>query len=247
MAESAPTSKDSSSERKEETPKESEEEDEDYNPDAENGDDGEYDDEMVTEETQSDHQFLTSMQLKAVDQVFEALFGYSWGTTFTLPENLTPSEKLLRRMLGPSAAACVLQTKPQKGAIVHRKRQVYKHKTVLDNIQPVAKSAAEKTRVSPQQSAPAAACESTGTAPKAGGVQNLLQQLAAGNGKVSTVAKTSADWDQFKEKTGLGDKLEEQAESKQAYLKKQDFLNRVDHRKFAIEKKERDLTRMQRK
>jgi hypothetical protein len=64
--------------------------------------------------------------------------------------------------------------------------------------------------------------------------------------KTTTVAKTSADWEQFKETTGLGEKLEEQAESSTSYLKKQDFLHRVDHRKFELEKQERERERAKR-
>jgi Bucentaur or craniofacial development len=63
---------------------------------------------------------------------------------------------------------------------------------------------------------------------------------------VSTVQKTSNDWEQFKETTGLGDRLEEQAESSTAFLKRQDFLTRVDHRTFEIEKKDRDRERAKR-
>ena len=61
-----------------------------------------------------------------------------------------------------------------------------------------------------------------------------------GPNKVSTVAKTSQDWDQFKTTTGLGESLEAQAESSTAYLKRQDFLQRVDHRTFEMEKQERE-------
>jgi Bucentaur or craniofacial development len=77
------------------------------------------------------------------------------------------------------------------------------------------------------------------------GVDVLLQQLNA-TGKVSTVAKTSADWDQFKQATGLGATLEEQADSSTSYLNKQDFLSRVDHRTFDLEKRERDVQRAKR-
>ena len=75
-----------------------------------------------------------------------------------------------------------------------------------------------------------------------GGVDKLLQKLSKDN-KVSTAAKTSADWDQFKDASGLGNKIEEHAESKDAYLKRQDFLQRVDHRKFELERQGREKER----
>jgi len=55
------------------------------------------------------------------------------------------------------------------------------------------------------------------TAAPVSGVDSLLQTINAIE-KVSTIAKTSADWEQYKDKTGLGDKLEEQATGNTAYL-----------------------------
>ena len=71
------------------------------------------------------------------------------------------------------------------------------------------------------------------------GIDHMLQQIA-GPSKITTVAKTSADWDSFKTETGLEAELEAKAQGKDAYLVKQDFLTRVDNRKFEIEKNERD-------
>lgn len=74
-------------------------------------------------------------------------------------------------------------------------------------------------------------------------VDALLEQLS-GPSKLTTVAKTSMDWDHFKTTTGLGTSLEEQAESKTSYLKKQEFLQRVDHRTFDLEKVQRERNRL---
>jgi hypothetical protein len=54
---------------------------------------------------------------------------------------------------------------------------------------------------------------------------------------VSTVAKSSYDWDTFKVEEGLEDDLSVAA--KDGYLTRKDFLNRCDTRKFEIEKEER--------
>jgi hypothetical protein len=77
-------------------------------------------------------------------------------------------------------------------------------------------------------------------------LDNVLKQIA-GKKQMNTVEKTSNDWEGFKEtdKT-LQDDLERTAQSKNAYLVKQDFLNRVDQRKFELEKVERDRERSRR-
>ena len=77
-------------------------------------------------------------------------------------------------------------------------------------------------------------------------LDSVLNHIA-GKKELNTVEKTSNDWEGFKEtdKT-LQDDLERNAQSKNAYLVKQDFLNRVDHRKFELEKAERDQERSRR-
>jgi len=77
---------------------------------------------------------------------------------------------------------------------------------------------------------------------KGGGLDQLLNEIA-GPQKISTVMKTSTDWDQFKEKSGLDEDLEKQAQGKDAYLVKKDFLTRVDLRRFEQEKTDRDKKR----
>lgn len=107
-----------------------------------------------------------------------------------------------------------------------------------------ATAAAAEAMNKPAPAAAAAAVRKP-AAKTAAAVDNLLQQLTGPN-KVSTVAKTHSDWDQFKERTGLGETLEEQADSKTAFLKRQDFLQRVDQRTFEKERQERDRERAKR-
>ena len=67
--------------------------------------------------------------------------------------------------------------------------------------------------------------------------------------KLSVASKTSADWDLFKAKntdTALGDQLESKARGNEAFLVKKDFLARVDHRRFELERAERDRERAKR-
>lgn len=84
------------------------------------------------------------------------------------------------------------------------------------------------------------------SAPTTSKLDSVLSQIA-GKKQLNTVEKTSNDWEGFKEQDKtLQDELERNAQSKNAYLVKQDFLNRVDHRKFELEKEERDRERSRR-
>lgn len=67
---------------------------------------------------------------------------------------------------------------------------------------------------------------------------SLDQALSAISGpqNMSTVSKSSADWDRYKEASGLQDELETAA--KNGYLSKKEFLDRCDVRQF---EQERDL------
>ena len=73
---------------------------------------------------------------------------------------------------------------------------------------------------------------------------SALETLVAGlDGpqSVSTMQKTSLEWDTFKSKQGIGDELERY--TKNGYLAKQDFLGRVDLRQFEQEKSQRERVR----
>ena len=87
-----------------------------------------------------------------------------------------------------------------------------------------------------------------GRAGKRGGVDDLLAEISRPE-KLSAISKTSADWDLFKAKnadSALGEQLESQARGNEAYLVKKDFLTRVDHRRFELERAERDRERAKR-
>ena len=78
------------------------------------------------------------------------------------------------------------------------------------------------------------------------GIDSVLAQIAEPI-KTSTVKKTSDDWESFKESDKqFQDELEKKAQSKDALLVRQDFLLRVDNRKFEIEKEERERERARR-
>ena len=62
--------------------------------------------------------------------------------------------------------------------------------------------------------------------------------------RISTVAKSAADWDTYKDHTGaLKDELEQAAKS--GYISKQEFLERCDVRQFETERGMRQSKRHQ--
>jgi len=74
--------------------------------------------------------------------------------------------------------------------------------------------------------------------------ENALDMLVSGlKGKkgITTVEKSSYDWENFKEAKGLEEELKDA--TKDGYVEKQDFLTRVDVRRFEIEKEDRERKR----
>ncbi|TYZ59887.1 hypothetical protein PybrP1_009200 [[Pythium] brassicae (nom. inval.)] len=100
-------------------------------------------------------------------------------------------------------------------------------------VQQVVKFAGVEYSVTTRASRPAKAAGSSG-------VDHVLASLD-GPKKVSTIEKSSLDWDQFKEAEGIEDELRQY--TKNGYLEKQDFLTRVDRNQFEREKAERDKKR----
>ena len=72
------------------------------------------------------------------------------------------------------------------------------------------------------------------------GIDAVIAELKAPQ-NITTVAKSSSDWDAFKSKEGLEDSLRDA--SKKGILVNQEFLERCDHRAFDREKDERDRLR----
>ena len=71
---------------------------------------------------------------------------------------------------------------------------------------------------------------------------------------ISTIDKSSYDWDQFKEKEGIKEEVEKAKKNGldidvaliRRYLDKQEFLSRVDLRQFEKERAQRERERIQR-
>jgi len=214
---------------------------------------------------------LSLAQREAVDRSFESLFGYKFGQPRSI---LTEQqEKLLVHAVGPETASLILNKaiKLSTTEDLARKIQIPSRKIHTSFPRPTkssssdripqkagksfakvqvgaSKTAASKTKTSappPSAKTKASSTPSATEAPHVG-IDQLLSDLNASN-KVSTLSKTSTDWDSFKSKNAqLGTKIEEKAESKDAFLNRQDFLSRVDQRRFEAERQQRDRERAKR-
>eukprot|EP01034_Spumella_vulgaris_P027901 gene27901-34685_t len=78
------------------------------------------------------------------------------------------------------------------------------------------------------------AASSTVQAKKPTSSLDSVLDLMNGPKAVSTMAKTSLDWDVYKEQEGIEDELAGAA--KEGFLTRKDFLNRCDVRAFESEK-----------
>lgn len=247
----------------------SDEEDEDYVPPAE----GESDEEGAdvgtsggkVDDDDAGRPRLPAHKQRAVDEAFESLFGKpppaAGNATSSLKKGRKKGAKskkamkkknLLASMFGSSAAGKLLSTSAAvtKADTDSRKRDrplQGLEKKVVTETKVFAGKEIEVTRtvVGPTGAAATAAVKgpiAPAAASAPGGIDAVLANLG-GPQMLSTVAKTSSDWDTFKDKTGLDEELEEKAKGKDAYLVKKDFLDRVDQRTFEVEKAERDRER----
>ena len=247
----------------------SDEEDEDYVPPTE----GESDDEGAdggtsggkVDDDDSGRPRLPAHKQRAVDEAFETLFGKpppAAGNAASSGKKgkkkgakskkaMKKKKNLLASMFGSSAAGKLLSTSAAvtKADTDSRKRDrplQGLEKKVVTETKVFAGKEIEVTRTvvgptgAPTAAATGSAAPAAASAP--GGIDAVLANLG-GPQKLSTVAKTSSDWDTFKDKTGLDEELEEKAKGKDAYLVKKDFLDRVDQRTFEVEKAERDRER----
>ena len=204
---------------------------------------------------------------KAVDESFTRLFGYDWGTEFELDEESmeSPDIRELVKIFGPTRAARILGSPAPEGFYARKKRrmaasQQQRQKQVGGSGDPIVIPMMAKpemvteTKVFAGQAIQVQTKKTDtvqGNSKKKGtaassNLDNVLAQLS-GPTKISTATKTHNDWEQFKSTDKqLQEDLERKAQSKDAFLVKQDFLNRVDNRQFEIEKDKRDRERARR-
>lgn len=190
----------------------------------------------------------SSSKQKAVDEAFRRMFDYEWGTKFDIDEpRASPNDMEFIRIFGISRAARIL------GSRGTRKRQrvtptaVKLHAVDYKSIPLPPATIVSQARAPARAGSPADTLKPVSSkAPVPSKIDDVLARLG-GPEKTSTVKKTSSDWESFKETDKqLQDELEKQAQGKDAYLVKKDFLLRVDNRKFEIEKEGRERERAKR-
>ncbi|KAJ8281164.1 hypothetical protein GJAV_G00064260 [Gymnothorax javanicus] len=68
------------------------------------------------------------------------------------------------------------------------------------------------------------------------GMSSILSQIGGKKQKMSTLEKSRLDWDAYKSEEGIGDELATHNRGKEGYIERKNFLERVDHRQFELEK-----------
>ncbi|XP_077452568.1 craniofacial development protein 1 isoform X2 [Stigmatopora argus] len=68
------------------------------------------------------------------------------------------------------------------------------------------------------------------------GMSSLLNRIGGKKQKISTLEKSKMDWDAFKHEEGIADELAIHNRGKDGYVERKNFLERVDHRQFEMEK-----------
>lgn len=231
-----------------------EDDDEDYDPTEDVDEDDDEDDVhgMSTSCSTIPSCTLSEAKRKVVDEAFEQMFGYKFGTRFLPKRRRTDAPQsqtdiVLSRIFGPTVAAQILATCSSVTDMqVQRAPLPTKTVTMVAEVKRYAgQTISVKRKVSSSDTRTAGSVSVPNGQSKPQGLDSLLQELE-GPGKISTVEKTSADWESFKQDAGVEGEIEKQAQGKNAYLVKQDFLERVDQRSFVQEKAKRDLERSKR-
>ncbi|XP_033823799.1 craniofacial development protein 1 [Periophthalmus magnuspinnatus] len=68
------------------------------------------------------------------------------------------------------------------------------------------------------------------------GLSKILGRIGGKKQKMSTLEKSKMDWDAFKSEEGISEELAIHNRGREGYVERKNFLERVDHRQFEIEK-----------
>lgn len=74
------------------------------------------------------------------------------------------------------------------------------------------------------------------SAKRAAGMSSILSRIGGKKQKMSTLEKSKMDWDAFKSEEGITEELAIHNRGKEGYVERKNFLDRVDHRQFELEK-----------
>ncbi|KAF0040475.1 hypothetical protein F2P81_006373 [Scophthalmus maximus] len=74
------------------------------------------------------------------------------------------------------------------------------------------------------------------SAKRPAGVSSILSRFGGKKQKMSTLEKSKMDWDAFKSEEGITEELAIHNRGKEGFVERKNFLERVDHRQFELEK-----------
>ncbi|XP_041852320.1 craniofacial development protein 1 isoform X2 [Melanotaenia boesemani] len=74
------------------------------------------------------------------------------------------------------------------------------------------------------------------SAKRPAGMSSILSRIGGKKQKISTLEKSKMDWDTFKSEEGITEELAIHNRGKEGYVERKNFLERVDHRQFELEK-----------
>ncbi|DAZ96479.1 TPA: hypothetical protein N0F65_008346 [Lagenidium giganteum] len=218
-------------------------EDEDYVPEASVSDD---EDDEVDERNDKKTRERATVVNARMDAMWEELNAPTNVSKSSSDRSLQLLKKLTQRSRSSKMEGRIVKKKKRKlhefecpvlslDVKKHRRDIAMAAATADTKVDQVVKFAGKEYSVTSKSGAPA-----KGTSKPA--LDQVLASLDEPK-KVSTMEKTSMDWDKFKTDEGIEDELQQY--TKDGYLEKQDFLTRLDHKRFEIEKAERDRQRRQ--
>ncbi|XP_029687953.1 craniofacial development protein 1 [Takifugu rubripes] len=74
------------------------------------------------------------------------------------------------------------------------------------------------------------------SAKRPAGMSGILSHIGGKKSKMSTLEKSKMDWDAFKSEEGITEELAIHNRGREGYVERKNFLERVDHRQFELEK-----------
>lgn len=74
------------------------------------------------------------------------------------------------------------------------------------------------------------------SAKRPAGMSSILNRIGGKKPKMSTLEKSKMDWDAFKSEEGITEELAIHNRGREGYVERKNFLERVDHRQFELEK-----------
>lgn len=97
-------------------------------------------------------------------------------------------------------------------------------------------SAHESEDTEEQESSLDPSSAAVSSAKRPAGLSGILGRIGGKKQKMSTLEKSKMDWDAFKSEEGISEELAIHNRGREGYVERKNFLERVDHRQFELEK-----------